>query len=90
MFHDPEIWEGYSRGFSTAVVAGSIREARRQDGVPSPARFLMMCAKHRARFKQWHVDMDTLTALRYEAEDALDQIGHERPDDYDEADLIPF
>ena len=49
-----------------------------------------MCAKHRARFKQWNADMSTLAALRYEAEDTLDQIGYERLDDYDEEDLIPF
>jgi hypothetical protein len=89
-FQDPENWEGYSPGFSTAVVARSIREVRRQDGVPSPARFLAMCAKHRARFKQWNADMNTLTAIRYEAEDTLDEIGYERLDDYDEEDLIPF
>jgi hypothetical protein len=65
-------------------------DTRRQDGVPSPAHFLAMCLKHRARFKQWNEDMNILTALRYEAEDTLDQIGYERLDDYDEEDLIPF
>jgi hypothetical protein len=89
-YRDPEVWEGYLPGFSTAVVARSIREARLQDGVPSPARFLAMCLKHRTRFKRWSEDMNTLTALRYEVEDHLDEIGVKRLDYYDPEDDVPF
>jgi hypothetical protein len=50
--HNPEIWEGYGPGFTFAVIARSIREARRMDGLPTPGVFLDICARHRRRFKR--------------------------------------
>jgi hypothetical protein len=37
MFDDPEVWEGYSPGFSAPVIVRAVREARRQGGLPRPA-----------------------------------------------------
>jgi hypothetical protein len=71
-YGDPEIMRGYSAGFSCAVVARAIREARRQQGLPSAGSFLGLCVRHRARFKQWSTDMLTLTQVRYDAEDSLE------------------
>jgi hypothetical protein len=76
MFRDPEVWEGHRPGFSAAVIARAIREARRTcDDAPSTAAFLKLCAQHRARFRQWSKDTGVLLQLRYDAEDHIEKLG---------------
>jgi hypothetical protein len=66
-YHDPETREGYLPGFSFSVVARSIREARRLDGLPTPGAFLKICARHRRLFKAWQADVMTLMNIRSDA-----------------------
>ncbi len=73
-YNDPEIFQDYLPGFSCGVVAQAVREARRQQRLPSPGSFLALCVKHRAQFKKWNSDTSTLLGIRYDAEDALEQI----------------
>jgi len=89
-FRDPEAWESYEPGFSAAVIVRSIREARRQGALPPPGRFLNLCAKHRAQFKTWNVDLPTLLDVSYAAEDALEEIGKPLLLEHDDEMDIPF
>jgi hypothetical protein len=45
MFHDPETWDGYGAGYSAPVIIRAIREARREDALPSPGRVSSRCAR---------------------------------------------
>jgi hypothetical protein len=90
-FRDPEVWGQYDPGFSAAVIVRSIRQARRQDALPSPGGFLNLCIKQRAQFKTWNTDLMTLLHLRWEVEDAVEKIDPERLWlDYDPEDDVPF
>ena len=64
---NPETREGYLPGFSFSVVARSIREARRLDGLPTPGAFLKICARHRRLFKAWQADVMRLMNIRSDA-----------------------
>jgi hypothetical protein len=71
MFNDPETWEGYSPGFSAPVIARSVREARRLDGLPSPGSFVAMSARQRAWFRHGQNRIKDLIEIRQNAEDIL-------------------
>jgi hypothetical protein len=66
-YQDYEVWEGYLPGFSYGVIARSIREARRLDGLPTPGAFLEMCARHRRHFQQYRSDVVELWGVRHDA-----------------------
>jgi len=66
-YQDPETWENYQPGFSYGVIARSIREARRLEGLPSPGAFLEICSRHRRQFKKWQADVLTLINIRHDA-----------------------
>jgi hypothetical protein len=92
-YRDPAVWEHYDEpGFSCAVVVQAIREARLQGGaLPSPGRFIKLCAKQRAQFKRLNADLSTLLNLRWAAEDAIDEVSPKPPLlDYDSEDDVPF
>jgi hypothetical protein len=73
MYRDPATWDGYDApGFSCAVIVQAVREAGRQDGVPTPGGFIASCIRHREQFRQWNADTEKLLELRYEAEDYLE------------------
>jgi hypothetical protein len=66
-YQDPEAWEDdYLPGFSYGVIARSIRQARRLDGLPTPGAFLEICSRHRRLFKQWRADVMTLMGIRFD------------------------
>jgi hypothetical protein len=67
MYGDPVVWEGCSPGFSAAVIARSVREARRLDSLPTPGAFLDMCARHRRLFEQYRSDVVGLWVVRDDA-----------------------
>jgi hypothetical protein len=89
-YRDPNVWGHYDPGFSAAVVARSIRDARLQGALPSTGGFLKLCIKHRSWFKARHADTLTLLNIRYAAEDALDEMGVKRLDYDDPEDEVPF
>jgi hypothetical protein len=66
-YNDPEVWGSYAPGFSHAVIARSVREALRLDGLPPPGAFLKICSRHRSLFKQWHADLGILNSIRFDA-----------------------
>jgi hypothetical protein len=78
MYRDDDAWGGYGPGFSCAAVVRAIRGARRLEQLPSPGKFLAMCAKHRRQFRQWSDDVDVLTELRYRVEDFLEEQNRKR------------
>jgi hypothetical protein len=88
-YRDPQVWEHYQPGFSPAVVVRAIREARLQ-GAYSPGGLLKLCIKHRRQFRILNSDMDDLLHLRWEVEDALEEIGKPLLLDYDPEDDVPF
>jgi hypothetical protein len=93
-YNDPEIWGSYAPGFSCGVIARSVREARRLDGLPSPGAFLSMCVRNRAWFRHSRASINDLIEIRQNAEDVLIKLGDDRAADLifqddDESD-IPF
>jgi hypothetical protein len=71
MFDDPEVWAGYSPGFSAPVIVRAVREARRQGGLPAPGNFLALCTRHRSWFQHAQARMHDLLEIRQNAEDIL-------------------
>jgi hypothetical protein len=83
-YRDPEIWDGYGPGFSSATIARAIRQARLKGALLAPGDFIKLCLKHRAQFRLWRLDIEALIALRYQARTILGEIGPDDPN------WIPF
>jgi hypothetical protein len=81
MFDDPEVWAGYSPGFSAPVIVRAVREARRQGGLPAPGNFLALCTRHRSWFQHAQARMHDLLEIRQNAEDILIKLGDDRVTD---------
>ena len=79
-YKDPSVWDGYGPGYSHAVVARAIRQARLRSGLPSPGDFIRICRGERKQFRRWREALGTLSGLRDRARTVLGEIGPDHPD----------
>jgi hypothetical protein len=84
IYNDDEVWNGYQPGFSCPVIVRSIRQARLLGALPTCGEFIAMCVKHRAQFRTWRLNIETLVGLRYRAQTILGDLGPDDPN------WIPF